>query len=67
MENGNTDESQKSELKFKRFSKRNIYMKKKIAEDKNKQNEEPKENPKEELREESKDVQKEEEKTRRTI
>lgn len=62
MENGNTDESQKSELKFKRFSKRNIYMKKKIAEDKNKQNEEPKENPKEELREESKDVQKEEEK-----
>ena len=29
MENGNTDESQKSELKFKRFSKRNIYMKKK--------------------------------------
>ena len=62
MENGNTDESQKSELKFKRFSKRNIYMKKKIAEDKNKQNEEPKENPKEELREESKEVQKEEEK-----
>ena len=62
MENGNTDESQKSELKFKRFSKRNIYMKKKIAEDKNKQNEEPKENPKEELKEESKDVQKEEEK-----
>ena len=62
MENGNTDESQKSELKFKRFRKRNIYMKKKIAEDKNKQNEEPKENPKEELREESKDVQKEEEK-----
>ena len=62
MENGNTDESQKSELKFKRFSKRNIYMKKKIAEDKNKQNEEQKENPKEELREESKDVQKEEEK-----
>ena len=62
MENGNTDESQKSELKFKRFSKRNIYMKKKIAEDKNKQNEEPKENSKEELREESKDVQKEEEK-----
>ena len=62
MENGNTDESQKSELKFKRFSKRNIYMKKKIAEDKNKQNEEPKENPKEELREESKEVKKEEEK-----
>ena len=62
MENGNTDESQKSELNFKRFSKINIYMKKKIAEDKNKQNEEPKENPKEELREESKDVQKEEEK-----
>ena len=62
MENGNTDESQKSELKFKRFSKRNIYMKKKIAEDKNKQNEEPKENSKEELREESKEVQKEEEK-----
>ena len=62
MENGNTVESQKSELKFKRFSKRNIYMKKKIAEDKNKQNEEPKENPKEELREESKEVQKEEEK-----
>ena len=30
MENGNTDESQKSELKFKRFSKRNIYMKKKL-------------------------------------
>ena len=62
MENGNTDESQKSELKFKRFSKRNIYMKKKIAEDKNKQNEEPKENPKEELREESKEDKKEEEK-----
>ena len=62
MENGNTDESQKSELKFKRFSKRNIYMKKKIAEDKNKQNEEPKENSKEELKEESKEVQKEEEK-----
>ena len=62
MENGNTDQSQKSELKFNRFSKRNIYMKKKIAEDKNKQNEEPKENSKEELREESKDVQKEEEK-----
>ena len=62
MENGNTEDTQTSKQKFNRFSKRNIYMKKKIAEDKNKQNEEPKENPKEELREESKDVQKEEEK-----
>jgi len=58
METGNTDEPQKSDLKFKRFSKRNIYMKKKIAEDKNKQNEEPKENQKEETKEISKEEEK---------
>ena len=59
MENGNTEESQNSKQKFNRFSKRNIYMKKKIEEDKNKQNEKQKEEPKEESKQEDKGKSKE--------
>ena len=47
MENRNTEKSQTPNQKFKRFSKRNIYMKRKVAESKSIPNEEPKEKPKE--------------------
>ena len=57
MENGNAEESQTHNQKFKRFSKRNIYMKRKDAESKSIITEEPKEKPKEVTKEESKEEQ----------
>ena len=57
MENGNAEESQTQNQKFKRFSKRNIYMKRKDAESKSIPTEEPKEKSKEVSKEESKEEQ----------